>query len=115
MKYLMEWIQIYPNTLIDQYLRDADTDISDFQDPINGPLERDQLSLDSSYQPQIKDKDYPKDKNNRHFSNDWYSLDGQSIKWLEYSVALDKMFCYFCRQFKDLLEGRAYANKFALG
>lgn len=40
---------------------------------------------------------YPIDKENRSFQAKWYI----DRPWLEYSAALDAVFCYFCRHFSQ--------------
>ncbi len=78
-------------------------------------LKIDEHALDNSYQPYLKETDYPSDNQNTHFSSSWYNLKLQKMIYLENSVNLDKMVFYICRQFIDLLEGRAHANIFAKG
>ncbi|CAF3385987.1 unnamed protein product [Rotaria socialis] len=40
---------------------------------------------------------YPIDKENRSFQKKWYS----DHPWMEYSIKLDSVFCYFCRHFSQ--------------
>lgn len=45
---------------------------------------------------QIKCDQYPKDKYKRSFQADWFN----KYKWLEYSLSMNAIFCYPCRQFQ---------------
>ncbi|CAM4838206.1 unnamed protein product [Rotaria magnacalcarata] len=40
---------------------------------------------------------YPIDQENRSFQERWYS----NHPWMEYSIKLDSVFCYFCRHFSQ--------------
>ena len=44
---------------------------------------------------QPKDINFPLDNRNRKFLVSWY----EKFAWLEYSISLDKAFCFVCRVF----------------
>lgn len=63
------------------------------RDPCLGPVEAKKHLLAGPFQPTTK---FPT-VNNRHFCAKWYN----SYPWLEYSVKLDRAFCFPCRLRND--------------
>ena len=55
---------------------------------------------------------YPVDKENRSFQEKWYN----NRPWMEYSIKLDSVFCYFCRHFsKGSTSTRIQRDAFTTG
>ncbi|CAF4231231.1 unnamed protein product, partial [Rotaria magnacalcarata] len=59
------------------------------------PTDVSRTSEDPPSQPRLAI--YPIDKDNRSFQERWYS----NHPWMEYSIKLDSVFCYFCRHFSQ--------------
>lgn len=63
------------------------------RDPCHGPAKAKEYLFSGPFQPQTK---FPT-VNNRHFRAEWYT----TYPWLEYSLQMDRAFCFPCRLRND--------------